>query len=95
MAITIDATVVAAPNQVSCSVAGESAILDTRDGVHYGLTPVGAFVWNLLARPIQVRELRDALLDEFDVEAERCEGDLLALLNELVQHGLIVVHATT
>jgi hypothetical protein len=40
-----------------------------------------------------VRELRDALLDEYDVEAARCEQDLLELLEKMRVEGLIEVRA--
>ena len=36
-----------------------------------------------------VREVRDTLLEEYDVEAERCEKDLIALLQELAKNDLI------
>jgi hypothetical protein len=38
-----------------------------------------------------VAEIRNALIDQFDVEAERCSRDLLQLLGELQAHGLIQV----
>ena len=34
--------VVAAKDQVSCDLAGEAAILNMKNGVYYGLDPVGA-----------------------------------------------------
>jgi len=53
------------------------------------LNPVGARVWALLQQPRPVREIRDALLTEYDVDRERCERDLLALLHALVAERLI------
>jgi hypothetical protein len=40
-----------------------------------------------------VKEVLQVLLEEYDVETERCEGDLLELLRELEAHGLIEIHA--
>ena len=77
--------------QLSCDAAGERLILRTRDGVYFGLDPVGARVWSLLAEPCTVARIRDALLSEFDVESRRCEEDLLALLSELASHELLEV----
>ncbi len=35
--------------------------------------------------------MRDTLLDEYDVDADRCKRDLIALLTELAEHDLLTV----
>lgn len=82
-------------DQVSCDLAGEAAILNLADGVYYGLDEVGAVVWRMLEEPKSVEELMQGMMGEFDVDAERCEADLLKLLKELQAKGLIEVHDTT
>lgn len=84
-------TVVGAKDQVSCDLAGEAAILNLESGVYYGLDAVGARVWHLLQEPRTVQDIRETLLMEYEVERDRCERDLLALLQELVAAGLIEV----
>lgn len=84
-------TVVAAEDQVSSDLGGETAILDLKAGMYYGLDDVGARVWDLIQEPRDVGEVRDTLLEEYDVAPERCERDLLALLQRLADEGLIVV----
>jgi Coenzyme PQQ synthesis protein D (PqqD) len=85
--------VVSSPEQVSCPLGDESAILNLKNTVYYGLNSVGARVWELLQQPKSVGEIRDALLEEFEVEAERCERDLLALLEKMRSEGLIEVQS--
>ena len=82
-------TVVAAKDQVSSDLGGEVAILDLKAGVYYGLDAVGARIWSLIQEPRTVNEIRDILLEEYEVEPERCERDLLALLRRLAAEGLI------
>jgi hypothetical protein len=84
-----ESIVVAAKEQVSCDVGGEAAILNMKNGVYYGLDPVGAQVWNLLQTPRRVVELHQAMLREYDVEPTRCERDLIELLEKLLKEGLI------
>jgi hypothetical protein len=76
---------------VSCMLGDEAAILNLKNTVYYGLDPVGARVWNLVQQSRSVREIRDALLEEYDVEAQRCERDLLDLLEKMREQGLIEV----
>lgn len=85
--------VVAAKEQVSCDLAGEAVILNLKNGVYCGLDPVGARTWNLIQEPRAVHDIRDILLQEYDVEPERCEQDLLALLQQLADEGLVEVQA--
>jgi hypothetical protein len=84
---------VAAKNQVSSDLGGEVAILDLKAGVYYGLDAVGARIWSLIQEPRTVNEIRNILLEEYEVEPERCERDLLVLLQRLANEGLIEVEA--
>jgi len=68
-------------------------ILSLQNSVYYGVNPVGASIWNLLQQQRSVAELRDAMLEEYEVEAERCERDLLDLLEKMRTEGLIQVVA--
>lgn len=89
--ISVRSTVVAAEEQVSSDLGGEMAILDLKAGMYYGLDDVGARVWGLIQEPRDVADIRDTLLEEYDVALERCERDLLALLERLADEGLIEV----
>jgi hypothetical protein len=90
--LSLHTIVVAAPEQVSCPLGEESAILNLKNSVYYGMNPVGARVWDLLKQPKSVTELRDALLEEYEVDEVRCGNDLLALLETMRSEGLIEVH---
>ena len=92
--ISWQSIVVAASEQVSCPLGDESAILNLKNSVYYGVNPVAATVWKLVQQPRSVGELRDALVDEYDVEPERCVQDLLTLLDKMRDEGLIDVRAT-
>lgn len=82
---------VVAKEQVSCDLGGEAAILNLKSAVYYGLDPVGARIWNLIQEPKRIKEIYEILLKEYNVEPGRCERDLLALLEKLVEEGLIEV----
>jgi len=78
--------------QVTADLADEEVvILNLKDKVYYGLNPIGGHVWKLVQEPKTFREIRDTLLQEYDVEPEVCTRDLLALLSEMQERGLIEV----
>jgi hypothetical protein len=84
-----EASVVVSKGQISCSLADEAVILDFNAGIYYGLNPVAARVWTLIQEPRTVAEIRDALLAEFEVDADRCERDLRELLHDLRAKDLV------
>jgi Coenzyme PQQ synthesis protein D (PqqD) len=87
--ISTDSIIVVSRDQVSCELAGEAAILDLKQGVYYGLDQVGSTVWQMLSEPRRVSEIRDELLELYDVEPEQCAADLIRLLDDLSARGLI------
>ncbi len=89
--ISPQAVVRAVGEQIFCELAGEATILNLKNGVYYGLDRVGTRIWGLLQQARRVQEIRDALLEEYEVTAERCERDLLALLEQLSAEDLIEI----
>jgi hypothetical protein len=92
-ALSVHSIVVAASEQVSCPLGEESAILNLKNSMYYGMNPVGTRIWTLLKEPRSVQQLRDALLNEYDVDATLCERDLLDLLGKMKSEGLIEVRS--
>ena len=76
---------------VHCDVEDEVVILGMKDGVYYGLNPVGAFIWSKIQEPKKVEEIRDLILKEFEVSSEECEADLIDLLYDLLENNLIEI----
>ena len=87
--ITTRSRVVAARDQVSCDLDGEAAILNLANGVYYGLDRVAAAIWQQIQQPVEVAAVRDALMSQYDVDAETAESDLLTFLTEMMQQGLV------
>jgi hypothetical protein len=92
--ITPATIVVASSEQLSTNVGGEVVIAGLRKGNYYGLSSVGSRVWQLVQTPIAVSDLGVQIGDEYHVTPERCEADLLELLESMRTQGLIeVAHA--
>ena len=71
-------------------VGGETVMLDLAKGAYFGLDPVGARIWQLLAEGKTLAEVRDAIVAEYEVSHEDAERDLLALVADLMAQGLVV-----
>jgi len=89
--LSLSKTLEVTKEAVHCSVEEEVVILSLKNGVYYGLNPVGAFIWNLIQKPKTLKEVRNAVLLEFEVDEEECMEDLYELIGELLKKNLIEV----
>lgn len=87
--VSLSSIVVAVKEILGCNLRDEAVILDLQSGVYYGLDPVGARIWELIQEPNLLSEVRDTILDEYEVEREQCENDLCAFIDELIVNGLV------
>jgi hypothetical protein len=67
-------------------------MLDVEQGRYFGLDDISSDIWSRLAAPLQVRELCDQLVAVYDTDAATCERDVIALLVQLRDSGLIELH---
>lgn len=85
----MNSTVVASSDLVSANLDGEVVILGFKSESYFSLDQVGVFAWELLREPQKVSEIRDAIIEEYDVEPALCERDLIALMKDLSEKHLI------
>jgi hypothetical protein len=89
--LTINHVVIQSGSAVVAEINGEVVALDATKGTCYGLNGVATRVWNLISSPHSVREICDTLLQEYDVEAATCEQQVLELLEDLRNEGLLEI----
>jgi hypothetical protein len=89
---SLEATVAQSSQQVSCDLGDEIVVLSLKNGAYYGLDPVAARIWTMLAEPRTVGAIRDALLSEYEeVEPERCTREVVGLLRQLAKWELVEI----
>ena len=70
-------------------VSGETVLLDLASEQYFGLDEVGTRVWQLLNEGQSLDAMLEVLLGEYEVERERLEADVRALLESLIEAGLV------
>ena len=90
--ISINTNIVVEDEVVSCDLDGEAAILNLKDGVYYGLDPIGAKIWNLIQNPRTLNDVVEKIWEEYDVEKDKCRDDIFELIEELLTNGLVKVN---
>jgi len=91
--ISLDSISVASGELVSANLDGEVVILGFSTGSYFSLDQVGAFVWDLIQRPQKVSDIRDAILEEYEIDLMQCERDLITLLEKLIDKQLVDIRA--
>ena len=88
--INLSSKVQASKDQVSSDLSGEIAVLQLEEGMYYGITGAGTFVWKQIQSGARsVRDLKEEILRNFEVDEARCERDLLKILNQFSDAGLL------
>lgn len=67
----------------------EVVILGVEAGRYYSLNPVGARFWELLQQPVAIRDAVAVITSEFDAPPAAVEQDLIELVGQLVEAGLV------
>ena len=87
--LTLDTHVQIPVNLASTLLEEDAVLLNTRTNRYYALDGAGARLWGLLKEEKPLREAYKTLLDEFEVEPAQLEQDVLDLLGQLMENGLV------
>jgi len=70
-------------------IAGESVLLNLQTETYFGLDEVGTDMWNALTTTETIEAAFTRLLETYDVDEAVLRADLSALIEELVDCGLV------
>ena len=79
------------PNQVAADVAGETVLMSLARSRCYGLGAIGSDIWSRLMSPVRVSDLVNELSMRYEAPPGVIEHDVLQLLSQLSEEGLIQV----
>ncbi len=77
------------PDVQGTSMEGETVLLDLSTGRYYTLNRLGSVIWEHCTGHSTISDIHAVLCDRFEVASERALDDLVALVNQLVQEGLL------
>ncbi len=94
--ICAEDTICQSPDPVAANMDGEIALMSITSGKYYCLNETSSRIWQLIEQPRHVREVCQALLDEYaGIEPIELEAALLEHVAQLVEENLVQVeHAT-
>jgi hypothetical protein len=88
---TLDSKISIPNDLLSTEVDNEMVLLNPASGKYYSLDDVGTRMWQLMAEHGQLKSVHQALLEEYTVDPEQLEHDLLDLTDKLAANGLLQI----
>jgi hypothetical protein len=88
MAVQLSSLVVRDSEPIVTTIDNEVVMLSARAEAYFGLGTVGSEIWNAIEEPRRVDEVCAGLMQEFEIDAETCQRQVLDFLNDLVDRGL-------
>ena len=86
--VSLDGSVEISDDAIFRELDGEAVILNLASGTYFGLDAVGTRIWQLVEAHGSLRVVFERMRQEFDVEPDVLERDLLRLVGQLVEKGL-------
>jgi len=84
-----ETTVIRADNLPFSKIDDAVIAMNGEMGFCYAMNSTGARIWELASRPVLVHSLCDSLCKEFDVDRDTCLADVISVLSDMKENGLI------
>ena len=79
------------PSVICRELGGETVLLNLVSGIYYGLDAVGTRVWQLLVEGRTIADVCEAMLEEYDVAPDVLHDDVVRLVGELRERGIVTL----
>jgi Coenzyme PQQ synthesis protein D (PqqD). len=67
----------------------EKVMMDMDKGEYYVLNEVASKIWDMIDKPLCIKDIVDVLLEEYDVDCKVCNESVIQFLVRLNNVGLI------
>jgi hypothetical protein len=89
--VTLSSLVSHRPSPVAANVAGETVLMNLERNRCYGLGEIGSEIWAQLDAPVKVSDLILKCSERYEALPGVIEHDVLQMLNQWAEEGLIQI----
>ena len=89
--LDLSAIVIPSPEVLVQELDGEAVLLNLESERYFGLDDVGTRVWQHLLEHRRLERVCEEMQKEFDVDESRLRADILQLVEELIDAGIVTV----
>ncbi|WP_078545775.1 lasso peptide biosynthesis PqqD family chaperone [Litchfieldia alkalitelluris] len=84
-------TVIQGNGNIVSDMGEEKVMLSVSKGKYYNLGEIGGYIWDLIAKPLEVNKIIEELTSLYEVESDVCEEQVISFLEHLLREELIVI----
>ena len=92
MSVSLESNIQRKTVVVHSNLDSASVLLNPISDGYFGLNGVGSRIWELIGENTSVSQVVQQLAAEYDVEAETCQSDVIAFVNEIAAGELIEIN---
>jgi hypothetical protein len=89
--LELETSVKRAENILFSEIDQDKVMIDIERGAYFGMNPVAGEIWDLLETPHTPRQIIDKLMAEYEIDAETCQVETLAVLQRMARLKLVEV----
>lgn len=89
--MNIKSKVTISKNVFAQEIDDETIILDSTTQEYFSLNEIGKVIWSLLAENKNLEQIKEEMLEMYEVPEEQLEKDVLNFFQALEQKGLISI----
>jgi hypothetical protein len=89
--IKIDTPLKRAENILFSEIDQDKVMIDIERGAYFGMNPVAGEIWEILESPHTPQQVIEKLLAEYEIDAETCQTETLAVLQRMAKLKLIEI----
>jgi hypothetical protein len=79
------------PTVVTRTMVDGAILMNAMNGDCYELNALGATVWEQIGRGVPLKGIVAALVERYDVGESKLGADVLRLVDDLAQHGIVTL----
>ncbi len=77
------------PKLIAADMSGETVLMSIDNGQYYGLSEVGARIWDTLENQVTLDDIVRHICEYYDVSENSCRTDTEKFLDDLISAGLV------
>ncbi len=75
---------------ISSGFGDEMMLMNLETGDYIGLNPVSADIWRQAEKQTTAQQIIDYLLQQYDVEETVCKTEVIAVMQQMLEKGLLI-----
>ncbi len=79
------------PELLYSKIGNEIVLLTVESGKYFKIDEIGSLIWEYIKKPKSISEIKDYLIQDYNVTEDQCVADISSFLDKLISDNLLKV----